>query len=93
MMDRTITLRADLVEHLEALAERQDLSLDGVFGQLLDTYAPTASNKHWALAVAGSVEAANINWIDDPDASVNSWRHLKRSLCVVNPPDDQSSGS
>lgn len=79
MTDRTITLRADLVERLEALAQRQGRSLDEVFGELLNTYAPAKSG-NWALAVAEGMEAADIDWINDPDASVNSHEHFERHL-------------
>jgi hypothetical protein len=79
MTDRTITLRSDLVERLEMLAERQGRSLDDVFGELLNTYAPPASG-NWAFAVAEGMEAADIDWIDDPDASVNSREHFQRHL-------------
>ncbi len=79
MTDRTITLRSDLVERLETLAERQGRSLDDVFGELLNTYAPSASG-NWALAVAEGMEAADIDWIDDPNASVNSSEHFQRHL-------------
>ncbi len=79
MTDRTITLRSDLVERLETLAERQGRSLNEVFGELLNTYAPTASG-NWALAVAEGMEAADIDWIDDPDASLNSRAHFQQHL-------------
>ena len=79
MTDRIITLRSDLVERLEALAQRQGRSLDDVFGELLNTYAPAKSG-NWALAVAEGMEAANIDWIHDPDASVNSRKHFERHL-------------
>lgn len=79
MTDRTITLRSDLVERLETLAERQGRSLDDVFGELLNTYAPSASG-NWALAVAEGMEAADIDWIEDPDASVNSREHFQHHL-------------
>mgnify|MGYP001178243939 CR=1 FL=1 len=79
MTNRTITLRSDLVERLEMLAERQGRSLDDVFGELLGTYAPT-SGGNWALAVAEGMEAADIDWIDDPDASVNSREEFERHL-------------
>ncbi len=79
MTDRTITLRSDLVERLETLAERQGRSLDDVFRELLNTYAPSAGG-NWALAVAEGMEAADIDWIDDPDASVNSREHFQRHL-------------
>jgi predicted transcriptional regulator len=79
MISRTITLRSDLVERLETLAERQGRSLDEVFGDLLSTYAP-APGGNWALAVAEGMEAADIQWIDDPDASMNSRRDFERHL-------------
>jgi predicted transcriptional regulator len=77
--DRTITLRSDLVERLEALARRQGRSLDEVFGELLNTYAPVQSG-NWALAVAEGMEAADISWLDDPDASAHSRAHFERHL-------------
>ncbi len=77
MTYRTITLRPDLVERLETLAVRQGRSLDEVFGELLNTYAPTAGG-NWALAVAQGMEATDIDWIDDPDASLNSRAHFQR---------------
>ena len=83
MTDRTITLRSDLVERLETLAERQGRSLDEVgndlLSELLNTYAPTPSG-NWALAVAEGMEAADIDWIDDPDASLNSRAHFQQHL-------------
>ena len=79
MTDRTISLRSDLVERLEALAEQQGRSLDDVFGELLNNYAPVESG-NWALAVAEGMEAADIDWIDDPDASTRSREHFERHL-------------
>ncbi len=79
MTDRTITLRSDLVERLQTLAERQGRSLDEVFDELLNTYAPTVSG-NWALAVAEGMEAAAIDWIDDHDASLNSRAHFQQHL-------------
>lgn len=79
MTDRTITLRSDLVERLETLAGQQGRTLDDVFGELLNSYAPTGSS-NWALAVAEGMEAADVAWIDDPDASMNSRDHFERHL-------------
>ena len=79
MTDRTISLRSDLVERLETLAERQGRSLDDVLGELLGSYAPVGGS-NWALAVAEGMEAADIDWIDDPEASVNSREHFERHL-------------
>ena len=79
MTDRTITLRSDLVERLEALAGQQGRTIDDVFEELLNSYAPVGGGS-WALAVAEGMEAAAIAWIDDPDASVNSRHEFERHL-------------
>jgi hypothetical protein len=79
MTDRTITLRSDLVERFETLAEREGRSLDEVFSELLNTYAPTGG-RNWGLAVAEGMEAAGIDWVDDPDASLNSRKHFQQHL-------------
>jgi predicted transcriptional regulator len=70
MTDRTITLRADLVWRLEALAQQRGRSLDDVLGELLNSYV-TAKSGNWALAVAEGMEAADIDWINNPDTSVS----------------------
>ncbi|MBL8156594.1 MAG: ribbon-helix-helix protein, CopG family [Anaerolineae bacterium] len=80
MTNRTITLRADLVERLEKLAERQGRSLDEVFGEILGHYLPAPGGNNWALAVAEHMEQADIAWSDDPDASLNSRQHYERHL-------------
>lgn len=79
MTDRTITLRSDLVERLETLAEQQGRSLDDVFDALLNSYVP-ASGGTWASAVAEGMEAADIDWIDDPDASGRSRASFEQHL-------------
>jgi metal-responsive CopG/Arc/MetJ family transcriptional regulator len=79
MADRTITLPSELLERLETLAERQGQSLDELFSDLLNLYAPIPSG-NWALAVAEGMEAADIDWIDDPDASTNSGKYFQQHL-------------
>lgn len=79
MTDRTITLRSDLVERLEALAGQQGRTIDDVFGEILNSYVPVGSG-NWALAVAEGMEAAAIDWIDEPDASLNSRANFDRHL-------------
>lgn len=74
MAERTITLRSDLVERLERLA--QGRTLDDVMEDLL----PPASSGNWALALAEDMEAADIDWQDDPDASLNSREQFERHL-------------
>ena len=71
MINRTITLRADLVERLEDLAQRQGKLITEVFGDLLNTYAPQGGGNS-ALAVAEGIEAADIDWIDDSNASLEN---------------------
>ena len=79
MTDRTIRLRSDLVERFETLAEQEGRSLDEVFSELLNTYAPTG-DRNWALAVAEGMEAVGIDWVDDPNASLNSREHFQQHL-------------
>ena len=79
MTDRTITLRSDLVERLETLAQTQGRSMDDVFGELLEQYAPPVGG-NWALAVAEGMEAADIDWRDEPTASERSREHFERHL-------------
>lgn len=79
MTDRTITLRSDLVERLEIIAGQQGRTVDEVFGELLNSYSPVGGG-NWALAVAEGMEAADIDWIDDPDASLNSRADFERHL-------------
>ncbi len=79
MDHRTITLPTDLVTRFETLANQQGRSLDELFAELLNNYAPT-SGGNWALAVAAGMETADIDWIDDPDASANSRALYKRHL-------------
>ncbi|MBC8099968.1 MAG: hypothetical protein H7Y11_11045, partial [Armatimonadetes bacterium] len=53
MTDRTITLRADLIERLETLAIQQNRSPDDILGELLNGYTPRPiPGGNWALAVA-----------------------------------------
>jgi hypothetical protein len=69
MTDRTILLRADVVERLEALA--QGRNLNDVLDDLLQRAVQQPSN-NWALAVSEGMEAADIEWLDEEDASEQS---------------------
>lgn len=80
MTAQTIALRTDLIQRLRMLADHQGRSVDEVVGELLDTYAPDANSANWAIAVAEGMRTADITWIDDPDASVNSRTHFKDYL-------------
>jgi predicted DNA-binding protein len=80
MDERTITLPADLVERLEILADQRGHTIAEVFAELLESYTPVAGGCDWALEVARGMALADINWIDDPDASVNSGAYYKQHL-------------
>jgi hypothetical protein len=79
MTDKTITLRSDRVERLERLAQAQGRRLDEVFGERLEHYSPPAGG-NWALAVAEGMEAADIQWLDGPEASANRREHFEQHL-------------
>jgi predicted transcriptional regulator len=79
METRTIILPAQLVSRLEMLAQRRGRSLDEMLGDLIEDAAP-AKNSQWAVALAEGMEASEIDWIDDPDASETSRVHLEAYL-------------
>ncbi len=79
MTDRMVALRADLVERLEALATEQGRSMNDVLDGLLEP-SPRSSKSNWASAVVKRMEAADIDWIDDPDASTNSRKYYRQHL-------------
>jgi predicted transcriptional regulator len=77
MTERTISLRSELVERLERLA--QGRNLNEVLNELLQqTASPVSEN--WALAVAEGMEAADIEWLDEPDASTRSRERFEQHL-------------
>jgi hypothetical protein len=77
MSERTITLRADLIERLESLAAGRNLN--EVVGDLLaqHTAVPPAKG-NWALALARDMEAMDVEWLDEPDASLRSRENYER---------------
>ena len=81
MTDRAITLRSDLVERFEELAREQGRSADDLFGEMIERF-PRAKNpkNNWLLEAAEEMEAADINWIDDPDASLHSHERFEQYL-------------
>ena len=79
MADKIILLRSDLIDRLEALAQAQGRTVNEVFGDLLEQYAPSPRG-NWALTVAEGMEAADIEWHDDPDASTRSRENFKQHL-------------
>jgi predicted transcriptional regulator len=79
MTKQAIILKSELIERLETLAEGQGLSLDDMIGKLLSSYVPERPG-NWALAVAEGMEAAEIDWIDDPEASAVTGKTYKDHL-------------
>jgi hypothetical protein len=74
-----VALDSDLIDRLEEMANDQGRSMNEVLGELLKPLSqPTRSN--WAAVVAEGMEAADIDWIDDPDASANSRKYYKQHL-------------
>lgn len=67
MADKTITLRADLVDRLETLASEQGRTVDALLEEMLPGKPPAPEKpKNWALAVVRAAEEANIEWEDLP---------------------------
>jgi len=79
MDTRTITLPADLADRLESLATQQGRSVADLVVEILGHYAPTDTG-NWALSVAEGMETADIPWLDDPDASMNSAERFRQHL-------------
>lgn len=77
MTDRTITLRAGLVERLELLASVRGPSMDEVVSDLLER-SPAPAKRNWALALAEAMEAPGIEWQDEPNASEDSRAQFER---------------
>ena len=90
----TMTVRSDLRERLEALAAAQNQSVDEVLENLLP---PPPTRENWALAFAEEMEAADIDWVIDPEASVKSRERYKQHvyekwLRTQNQTDDAADG-
>ena len=81
MTDRMIAVRSDLADRLEEKAREEGRSVNDVLGELLEQPEPAQRPRsNWALAVAKGMEAAPIDWIDDPAASTNSRKHYRQYL-------------
>lgn len=76
MTAKTITLRSDLVERLETLAQTERRTLEEVFKDLLEQYSPT--NPGWALTLAEAMEEEDIDWQDEASLSTRSREHFKQ---------------
>lgn len=74
MAEKTIALRADLVERLERIASAQGRSVDEVLDTLLESQIPPAPAGNWALTLAERMAAAPIDWKDEPELSARSRR-------------------
>ena len=84
MSERTLTLRADLVDKLEALAERRGLTVEDLLCIEFDVDIPISiavnPANQWVIAVAKGMAEEDIDWIDDPNAAANSRYHLESYL-------------
>jgi hypothetical protein len=65
MAERTITLRAKLVERLEQMASEQGRTVDEVLEALVMGKARNPKNQ-WALDLADGMAAADIDWKEPP---------------------------
>ncbi|GAB4519257.1 MAG: hypothetical protein OHK0046_27830 [Anaerolineae bacterium] len=73
MAERTITLRAELVEQLETLAATQGRTLDDLLSDLVAAPQPISQpNNRWTVQVAEAMAAADIEWLDVPTLSEDS---------------------
>lgn len=75
----TLTIRADLRDRIQALAAERGQSTD----EVLDAALPrlTSTPRHnWALAFVEAMESEDIEWIDDPDASVKSRERYEQHV-------------
>lgn len=72
MSEKTITLRADLVERLETIAAAQGRSVDEVLDALIKPQMPSGAQTNWALALAETMAAERIDWQDEPELSARS---------------------
>lgn len=83
MANRKITLRSEVVERLEEMATQRGESVDMVLSELIgvpSTDVEEAEQESWAVDLAEEMAAADIDWVDDPQASVNSRRHFYEYL-------------
>jgi hypothetical protein len=76
MAAKTITVRADLVERLESLAQIQGRTLDDVFEDLLEQYSALKPN--WAFSLAEAMEETDIDWQDEASLSEHSQRNFEQ---------------
>ena len=72
MAERTITLEASLVEQLEALATKQNYSLNELFNVMITLFPTTPPQPNWALQLAEAMENAPIEWEQHPELSSES---------------------
>jgi len=87
-----LMIRTDLHQRLQALAAQQGQSVDEVLEHLLP---PPPTEENWALAFAQDMEAADIDWVNDPNASVKSRDHYQQYvyekwLRTQNPQTDEA---
>lgn len=81
MTDRMIALSSDLIDRLEEMANEQGRSVNEVLGEMI-ARSPKAKNpkNNWLVEIAEEMEAADIDWIDDPEASLHSHERFEQYL-------------
>jgi hypothetical protein len=95
MAEKTITLRADLIERLETLAKAKGRSVDEVLDTLLESQMPSGTQANWAVRLAETMAAEEIDWQDEQELSTRSrdafqddlYRRWQRSQRADDPND------
>jgi hypothetical protein len=80
MEEKTIKLRAELVEQLEKLASVQGRSVDEVLADLIESRSAPRAGSGWALRVAERMENLDIEWHDEPELSSRSRETYQNDL-------------
>lgn len=80
MTEKTITLRAELVERLEALAQQTGQSIDDILASILNAQTEQSKSSNWAMAVVRGMAEADIDWVDAPDLSEKGSRIYREDL-------------
>lgn len=77
MSTQTFTFRAELAARLEAYAAAQGQTVEEALESLLPA-PPVRGN--WVQALLDEMAAADIQWLDEPDAVERSREHFERYL-------------
>ncbi|MCB9453847.1 MAG: hypothetical protein H6672_20645 [Anaerolineaceae bacterium] len=72
MDEKTITLRGDLVEQLEAIASTEGRSVDEVLAALLASQTAPRTQANWAVNLAQAMADEAIPWKEEAELSTHS---------------------